>query len=172
VYTAMLRRDLHLSAEAIGTLTFVDTPVSVVGALLGGFLGDRIGARKTMALGMAGMALAMAVFAATRSLWPSMTFLIGFTIVSSLCQYAYGAAALGFFMSLSNPAVGATQFSVYMAATNLTYSWTAKVGGWLGETVGVPQTFALAAAIQLVTIALLPLCDPRAAEARFRQPSA
>lgn len=168
VYTATLRRDLHLSSEAIGTLTFIDTPVSVVGALLGGFLGDRIGARRTMGIGMAGMALAMAVFAVSRTLWPSMTFLVGFTIVSSLCQYAYSAAALGFFMTLSNPAVGATQFSVYMAATNLTYSWTAKAGGWFGEHVGVAQTFALGAAIQLVTIGLLPLCDPRTAEERFR----
>lgn len=172
LYTATLRRDLHLSAEAIGTLTFVDTPIGVAGALLGGFCGDCFGARKTMGLGMAGMALSMAVFAASRHVWPSMTFLLGFTIVSTLCQSAYSAAALGFFMTLSNPAVGATQFSLYMAATNLTYAWTSKAGGWLGEHAGVPQTFLIAAAIQLATIGLLPLCDPRVAEERFRRRSA
>ena len=95
-----------------------------------------------------------------------MTFLIAFTVLSTVCQYAYNAS-LGFFMTLSIP-VGGTQFAVHMAATNLTYSRTAKAGGWLANTVGVAQIFALAMAIQIATVALIPLCNPATPEARFR----
>jgi PAT family beta-lactamase induction signal transducer AmpG len=168
VYTAVLRTDLKLSSDAIASLTFIDTPVGVGGALLGGFAADRFGQRKAMGTFMAGLAISLAVFAAAKSWWASLTFLAAFQVMSSLCQYAYGAASLGFFMTLSNPAVGATQFAVYMAGTNLTYAWTAKLGGHLTDTLGIAQTFAIAAAIQLAAILLLPLCNQRTAEARFR----
>ncbi len=169
VLTPTLRSDVKLSEEAIGTLTFLDTPLGIGGALLGGFLADRVGPRKTMAAFMAGLALSLAIFAATRPWWSSMVLLVAFTILSSISQYAYNAASLGFFMTLSNPLAGATQFAVYMAATNFTYSLTAKAGGWMADNWGVPRTFAIAAVIQLVTIAFLPFCDPSVAEARFRR---
>jgi PAT family beta-lactamase induction signal transducer AmpG len=169
IYTATLRSDLHLGDDAIASLTFVDTPVGVGGALLGGFVADRFGVRKTMGVCLVGIGASLAVFAASKSLWPSMTFLFTYTIVSSLFQYAYNAASLGFFMSISNPAIGATQFSLYMAAANVTYSWTARAGGWMGEHLGVAQTFAIAAVIQVASVALLPFCNPRDADARFRR---
>jgi len=168
VYTTMLRGDIHFDEEKIASLTFVDTPIGVIGALLGGFVADKIGPRKAMGICMAGIGVCLAVFAATRSLWPSMAFLMAYTVVSSLFQYAYNSASLGFFMTISNPAIGATQFSLYMAAANVTYSWTAKTGGWMGEHWGVATVFAIAAAVQIAAIALLPFCDPRQAEERFR----
>jgi hypothetical protein len=118
---------------------------------------------------IAGLGLTLLAFAGTKSLWPSMSFQIGWTIGFSLCQYAFTAASLAFFMTLSNPAAGATQFAVYMACMNLTYGWTAKTGGWLADTVGVATTFAIAGAVQIASIAILPFCDQRAAEARFRR---
>jgi predicted MFS family arabinose efflux permease len=169
VWTVLLRSDLKLSSEDIAFLTFLDTPVGIVGALLGGFAADRFGQRKSMGVFMAGIGLSLLVFAAAGAAWPSMAFQTAFTIASSLCQYAFMAASLGFFMTLSNPAVGATQFTVFMAATNLTYGQTVRVGGWLADTVGVAQTFAIAGALQIITIALLPLCNQRSAEARFRR---
>lgn len=172
LFTVMMRKDLKLSSETISMLSLLDLPLSVGGALFGGFVADRIGPRKTMAAGMLGMAASFAVFSGTRQLWASIPFLVGFTVVSSLCQYAYNAASLGFFMTISNPAVGATQFAIYMAATNYTYSKTSEWGGRLAESVGLPRTFLIGAVIQLVTIALLPLCNPRLAEERFRKKDA
>jgi PAT family beta-lactamase induction signal transducer AmpG len=169
VYTVLLRSDLKLSSENIAILTGIDTPLSIGGALLGGLCADRFGPRKTMGVFMAGVGLALLAFAATRHLWPSMSFQIGWTIGFSLCQYAFNAASLGFFMTLSNPAVGATQFAVYMASTNLTYGWTATAGGRLADTLGVATTFAIAGAVQIASVAILPFCDQRAAEARFRR---
>ena len=169
VYTVLLRSDLKLSSENIAILTGIDTPLSIGGALLGGLCADRFGPRKTMGVFSVGLGLSLLVFAGTRSLWPSMAFQIGYTVAYALCLYALTAASLGFFMTLSNPAVGATQFAVYMACTNLTYGWTAKAGGWLADAMGVATAFAIAGAVQIASVAIMPFCDQRAAEARFRR---
>jgi PAT family beta-lactamase induction signal transducer AmpG len=169
VQTRMLRADFKLSEEAIATLSGVVSPISgVVGALIGGVLSDKLGLRKVTAGFMVLIAASLAAFAALPDLRPSMTFLIVWTAAFQVSIGAYNAATLAFFMALSNPAVGATQFAVYMAGTNVTYAWASPLGGYMADELGLTATFAIAAAAQLVMIILLPLCDPRAAEARFR----
>jgi predicted MFS family arabinose efflux permease len=95
--------------------------------------------------------------------------LTAWIVVFQMAVTGYSAAALGFFMTLSNPVVGATNFALYMAATNLAYRITAEAGGFLADKYGVAAMFGIAAVIQLVSIAILPFCDPRIAEERFRR---
>jgi PAT family beta-lactamase induction signal transducer AmpG len=169
VTTRMYRADLKLTEEQIGLLQgALASGVGAVGAIIGGFVADYIGVRKVIAFSMLGIAASLCAFGLLPHLWPSMTFLIGFTIVLQLFIVGYNAATLGFFMRMSNPLIGATQFAIFMAATNLTYSLTSTAGGKLADRFGLPTTFLIAAVIQLVTIGLLPFCDPRVAEARFR----
>ncbi len=169
VFTRLLRADLHLGEEAIGTLQGVVDPISgVAGALVGGFLADKLGMRKVIGGFMVVIAVTLGTFALTRSHWTSMSFLTGWVMVEAFSVAAYNAATLGFFMTLSNPKVGATQFAVFMAATNLTYAWTSPTGGWLADHHGLVVAFGVAAVVQLLAIGLLPLCDPKVAERRFR----
>lgn len=168
VSTRMLRADLKFSEESIAAIGAVSPFASVAGALVGGPLADRLGARRVIGGCMAAIALSLAVFAMVPSWWPSWSFILGWNVASDFFIAAFSAAGLGFYMSLSNPAIGATQFAVYMAATNLTYTWTSYVGGAIADRWGIAATFAVAALAQLAAIALLPFCDPRQAEARFR----
>ncbi len=169
VFTRLMRADLGLSEEAIGTLSGTVDPIAgVVGALIGGVLADRLGVRKVMGGFMLLIAATIATWALGRAHWHSMTFLAVWVAAQALFIGAYNAASLGFFMSISNPKVGATQFAVFMAATNLTYSWTSPSGGWMADHWGFVPTFAVAAVVQLVMIGLLPTCNPKDAERRFR----
>jgi branched-subunit amino acid ABC-type transport system permease component len=73
-------------------------------------------------------------------------------------------ATLGLFMSLANPRISATHFAIYVAATNVTYSWTAPLGGIIADNHGYTPLFVAAAVLQVATIALLwPLDTRRAA---------
>ena len=169
VFTRMLRAELELGEEQIGFLSGIVEPLAgVVGALIGGFLADRYGARMTMGGAMAAIAVALAVFGVSPEAWPSYLFLVGWVIGLQLAINAYNAASFGFYMTLSNPAIGATQFAAYMAVTNLTYAWTSPAGGWMAKEWGYTELFLVAAGLQLVTIGLLPLVDPRVAETRYR----
>lgn len=168
VFTRTLRADLHLTEEAIGLLSGTVEPVAgVVGALLGGFLADRYGARVTMAAAMGLIAACLAGWALSPALWPSYSFVVGYDALLNLAIYVFGSASLGFFMSISNPAIGATHFAMYMAATNLTYAWTSPFGGWMADTYGVPALFLTAAVLQVAFVVLLPLADPAKAKARY-----
>lgn len=169
VFTRLMRADLGLSEERIAILAGTIDPIcGVLGALLGGVLADRLGVRKTMGGAMAVIGLCLATFAASRGMWPSFTFLVVYSVIVTSAIASFNAATLGFFMTLSNPAIGATQFALYMAATNLTYAWTSPVGGRLADRFGAPTAFAIAACAQLATITLLFFVDPRKAEERFR----
>ena len=68
---------------------------------------------------------------------------------------------------MCNPAIGATHFALYMAATNLTYSWTAPAGGQIADDHGYMALYLGAALIQLVSVALLWLVDPAQARAGY-----
>jgi len=164
----LYRADLALSEEALWLLNIVDTPSGVVGSLLGGALADRIGARRAMAAGMITIGLVIFAFGSLSGLWPRYGFLVVYTAVLQIAICAYSASSLGFFMRLSNPALGATQFTAYMAMTNLCYSFTAVIGGRMADDLGYVRSYFIAAAVQLAAIPLLALADPRKAEERFR----
>jgi PAT family beta-lactamase induction signal transducer AmpG len=173
VYSRSLRADLKMSEEAIGMLQGVIEPIAgVAGALAGGVLADRLGVRKVIGGQMACVGMTLAVFAFAPGLRPSFSFLAVISFAAQFFMSGYFAALVGFLMRLSNPAVGALQIAIFTAAVNLTNAWAAPVGGRIADAYGVSALFGLAAALQIAFIALLPFCDPRVAEARFRPASA
>jgi PAT family beta-lactamase induction signal transducer AmpG len=66
----------------------------------------------------------------------------------------FTAASYALFMDLTDPRLGATQFSAYMAATNACESWSAWGGGRLTAAYGYPAAFVV---MSLVSLASLPL---------------
>lgn len=169
VFTRMLRADLKLSLEAIGLLAGVIEPISgIAGALLGGVLADRLGTRRVLGFMMAAFGATLGLFALTRSLWTSFPYLVGCSIAVQVFGCASGAAMAGLFMRLANPAVGATQLAIFMSLSGLSNVWGAPLGGRIADAYGAHASYAAAAVLQVVFIGLLPFCDPRATEARFR----
>lgn len=168
VYTRYLRADLKLPEETIGSLQGIIEPAAgVAGALAGGVLADRLGVRKVIAAQMVGLSATLAAFAVAPDLRANYNFLVALSIASSFFFSAYTAAIIGFFMRLSNPAIGATQFTIYTGAVNIAAASAAILGGKIADAYGVTALFGLAATIQVAFIALLPFCDPRVAQARF-----
>ncbi|HHH26970.1 MAG TPA: MFS transporter, partial [Polyangiaceae bacterium] len=169
VFTRTIRADLEFSSETIGLISGVLEPISgVVGALVGGVVADRVGVRKAMGGFMAGSALALLMFALMLGRSPTTAEIAVFACIHYGCFYAFNAAALGFYMTMSNPAIGATHFAIFMAGTNLTYAWASPAGGMIADRWGVATTYGIAAVCQLLAVAILPFCDPSVAERRFR----
>ncbi len=169
VFTRTIRAELAFSAETIGVISGVLEPVSgVIGALIGGVVADRVGVRRAMGGFMAVCALALLAFSFMLHGAPSPTEVAVFVAIHHGAFYAFNAAALGFYMTMSNPAIGATHFAVFMAGTNLTYAWASPAGGMIADRWGVATTYLVAAGLQLLAVGILPFCDPEVAERRFR----
>jgi MFS family permease len=173
VFIRYLRVDVKLSTEALGTLEAVIAPLAGAGGgFLGGWLASRFGMRKVIGVLLICLGVAGLVFAFLPEHRSSLTFLTLWLATATFIGGAYSACMYGLFMMLSNPAVGATQFSIFLAAAALTGIWGPALGGWIADSYSVTTLYLVAAAAQVASIVLLPFCDPREAKARFRMEAA
>lgn len=173
--------ELGLSDARYATLTLYGTILASAGCIVGGFISDRIGRRKALALFLAatiaptlwlawsmqqaGWIQPIALDAPGR-VAPSAALVAVFWWASlgySLLQGLGYGVRTALFMDVTNRKVAATQFTAYMALMNLVISYSAAWQGRAIEAFGYPATLALDAGLGLLSLALLPLMTPRRA---------
>lgn len=124
--------DHGLTEEQIGLFyTFVSVGCMLAGALIGGRIADRINRLTAVALFLMMIAFTLAGFGwlqlGTES--PASSTLIA---MYGLLYFEIGlftAASYALFMDITDPAVGGTQFSAFMGASNLCEAWAAWMAG-------------------------------------------
>jgi MFS transporter, PAT family, beta-lactamase induction signal transducer AmpG len=67
----------------------------------------------------------------------------------------FTTASYALFMNITNPKLGATQFSVLMAATNGCESWTVLVAGMIAAAQGYGYAFMVMCLISLLSLLFL-----------------
>lgn len=126
-----------------------------LGGVVGGRVTDRLGARRGTLL--AGLLLAATILttaaaversAAVEPLLPWLT-----AVYAAIGWFTASSYAL--FMRWTDERVGATQFSAYMAATNLCESWSAAAAGRLIPRAGYGGAFAALGAVGLLALGLV-----------------
>jgi MFS family permease len=148
--------DRGATKEEIGW--FLAIPVVtliILGGLTGGMVADRLGHLRLVSLLIVLVAMSVGGIAAVHSLTDAappnvlmaaaapMYFLIG----------SLTAATYALFMDLSDPAIGGTQFSAYMGATNMCEAWAIALAGTIAGSAGYGPAFAVAAILSLLAIA-------------------
>jgi MFS family permease len=149
--------DREVAQETIGKFFAVTAVLApLFGVLVGGPVSDRIGRTRAVGIFLAGF-VAMILGLAGTDWWmdpaPPMwmlAWLAGLYVFIGL----FTAASYALFMDLTDPQLGGTQFSTFMAATNGCESWSAKVGGLWAAKFGYPGALGL---MSLVSLAALPL---------------
>ncbi len=180
--------ELGMTDAQVGYLSAASTVLNALGCVAGGWLSDKLGRRKALALYVALLAVPNLVlaFAMYRHGWimpvdprdpnrptPATSLMLvfwGATLVFAVFNGLMYGARSALYMDISNPAVAATQFTAYMAMMNLVISYSAL---WQGKAVvkwGYPTTLAVDALFGLVSIALLPLTLIRVPYARAAPP--
>jgi predicted MFS family arabinose efflux permease len=146
--------DRGVTTASIGT--FLSAPAAglmVLGGLLGGRACRALGSRLTITVSGIFVAALVTVLGYTPGyggeapMWTTLSFLY-FGIGS------FTVATYAFFMDRTDRDLGSTQFSAYMAATNLCESWAGHAGGALAASRGYGFAFGCMA---VVSIAALPL---------------
>lgn len=135
----------------------------IVGALLGGRLTDRLGARRCtaasllfMAISITGLALADYVSAGT-SRW----VLLGCLAITAFGIGIFTASSYAMLMDISRPAIAATQFSAFMGATNACESWSTFTSGRIISSYGYPTAMLVMSMASIVALPLLWGITPR-----------
>ncbi len=166
--------ELGLDDRRIGMLGLASTALSAGFCILGGWLSDRFGRRRTLALFIAGttlptfaMAIAMHRFGWIMPISPQapgrpipphdlVTLFWWLTLAYAVFQGLMYGVGTAIYMDVTTAAVAATQFTGYMALCNLVYSYTAT---WQGHALGrwgYPATLTIDGLFGLVSLCLLP----------------
>jgi PAT family beta-lactamase induction signal transducer AmpG len=174
--------ELGLDDRRIGYLGLASSALGAVCCIFGGWLSDRFGRRRTLALFIAGttlptfaMGIAMAHYGWILPVSPQapnrpipahelVTLFWSFTLVYAVFNGLMYGVGTAIFMDVTTPAVAATQFTAYMALCNLCYSYSAM---WQGITLvrwGYPATLTIDGLLGLTCLALLPFMGRRYSE--------
>lgn len=150
--------DLNVSEEKIGFLFLVPIVAAMlIGGLIGGRFSDRHTRKKTVkvflvgfvtcavAIGFLKIVNTAAIPTAYNIAYTAMYFFVGM----------FTASSYALFMDQTNPRIGGTQFSTYMAATNGCEAWSVWVAGNIVTEWNYPAAFIVMGAISLLSLFVL-----------------
>jgi len=174
--------ELGMDNNAIAQLNLASTVVFALACVAGGWLSDRFGRRSTLALfvfltvlptlwlayAMQQAGWIMPVDMKTPNRQAADAALVhvfwGAVIVFNVFQGLYYGVRSAMFMDVTTPAVAATQFTAYMALSNLVITYTSW---WQGNSLvkwGYPITLVIDSVVGLFVLFLLPLMAARKSE--------
>jgi PAT family beta-lactamase induction signal transducer AmpG len=162
--------ELGMNDDQVGLMNLWTSIISAGCMVLGGWLSDRRGRRRTLAVYLSMMSLPVlylmwvlqqhgyvmprapggpGIPALVTALWISV---LAYAVFQGL-MYGTRSAIM---MDVTNPAVAATQFTAYMAMMNLAIAIAASWQGVAAEAWGYPITLAVDAVTGILCVFLLP----------------
>jgi PAT family beta-lactamase induction signal transducer AmpG len=165
----LLSQKLGFGEQPIATLSTVGGAVAAIASIFGGFLADRFGRRRTLALGCLGVAGCNVAYMLAHGSWGSYAFQLAYAVTSAAASGIVYASMLALFMDLTHPHLAATHFQIYMALQNARGAWGSALGGRIAERLQPRTMFGLSAVIEILPLVLLPFLNPRKAREQFER---
>ncbi len=125
------------------------------GGITGGKLSDKIGRIKSLSIFLAGVSVIIILL----SLYNGINHIILIAHLTLLYFFIglFTSASYAFFMDLTDPKLGGTQFSTFMAATNGCESWAGWAGGEITARSSYSIAFLVMSFISLMSLFILKL---------------
>ena len=137
---------------AAGTAQLV---AGILGLTLGGWLGDRFGAKRTTIAFFALYITFSGVMLMTQSQWADSRYFMFFVYSWYALDILITVAALPISMRLCDQSVAATQFTLYMACSNLGITIGATVFGFSDQLGGLTTMFMIVMALHFVGLMVM-----------------
>ncbi len=136
------------------------TILEVCGALLGGFLADRMGRRKIITAGYGGFAVMAIIFGVFSIHWENTAFASAYLVTSPFFRALGAVAIFSLFMHISWTKSAATMFTSYMAISNMSSTMGNKFAGYIKEWISFDMTFILLGVLALIPLIFLIWINP------------
>ncbi len=127
----------------------------IVGMTIGGFVGDKLGARTSTILFFSCWLVLNVTMFLTQPLWGDGQFLTPFIIAWLVLDTLVTVATIPISMRLCNRTVAATQFTLYMALSNFGITIGAMLLGLADRLGGIASLFGLLAMANVVAIIIM-----------------
>jgi MFS family permease len=130
---------------------------TLIGGLVGGPLSDRIGRVRAVAIFLMGFVTIVGLLASVSRTSYSSDVGVLFLLLSIMYVFVglFTASSYALFMDLTDPRLGATQFSTFMAATNGCESWSVRLGGFVVQRTEYAMGFAAMCLVSLGSLLFL-----------------
>jgi MFS transporter, PAT family, beta-lactamase induction signal transducer AmpG len=152
--------DYKNSTEMIGF--FFGIPVviaAIIGGLIGGKISDKISRKKAVLFFLIGFVSIISLLGVADIFYPEILFKSFVPILLLTLMYffigLFTASSYALFMDITNPKLGATQFSTYMGATNGCEAWSVWLGGFAAGNYGYGISFLLMSLFSLTGLIFL-----------------
>ena len=170
--------EIGMNDDSVAWLSLWSQVISAACMVLGGYLSDRWGRRRTLFVYLALMSLPvlymMGVLTEQNWIMPTsasdavkrvaapalVTAVWAATLLYAVAQGLMYGTRSALLMDVTNPAVAATQFTAYMALMNLAIAFSAMWQGIAIEALGYPKTLLIDAVVGVLCLALLPFIKP------------
>jgi len=157
--------DFGLVETQIAEISVYNTICGGVGCLIGGWLGDRYGIKNMLGLFYALTTIPTLVLAMQISSLGldavSIHLLYGVIMAHGLIYGMAFAVHAAIFMGMTNPAVAATQFTAFMAMSNLAISLANYWQGIVAERIDYAMVFYVDSLLVLIPLAIIPFLRNR-----------
>lgn len=133
----------------------------VLGFVVAAVSVDRVGHVRATTLACAVLGGTTLGFAVLPAVWPSVGFIISFTVVQGVAMGVMVVGLHAWLMGLVEPSVRATHYAVFASLLNLPRAWVPGLAPTLLENVGWGGVFGTSGAIQLAVAGLFFLAARR-----------
>lgn len=172
--------EVGMDDNSVAWLNLWSNVVSAAFMVIGGWVSDRYGRRRTLFIYLALMSLPVLYMmgALIEYQWimpvspndtvkrlaaPALVTAVWIaTLTYAVAQGLMYGTRSAIFMDVTNPAVAATQFTAYMAMMNLAIAYSATWQGIAIEALGYPKTLLIDAVTGVLCLAVLPFIRPAA----------
>ncbi len=156
VFTVLLMKKLGWKQEEFGQMMGgLPLVLGLSGSVVGGWLADRVGHKRMVAIASVLLGLTFLAFGLGASMWGDGNFIYAYVCAQELFLGTLSASLFALLMGVSWPAVAASQFTAYMALSNLGRTLGSKLAGPLTESLGTAGTYLGLGAFQIAVIFLL-----------------
>ncbi|MEZ5063672.1 MAG: MFS transporter [bacterium] len=157
--------DLGMTEGQIANLNIWTTVAAAIGCVAGGWISDRIGHRRMLAVWYALTTIPTFILARQFTGLSGMEgvtipFYWKIAVAYSLTSGLISGTSMAVYMGLTAPIVAATQFTGYMALKNFVYSYSSAWQGKYADTHGYASTLFLDGWIAFLPILLFPFLLP------------
>lgn len=150
--------DRGIAAQQVGF--FFTAPVvaaMLLGGLAGGYLSDHIHRKRAVGIYLGAVIVMVATIAMSEIVNPDMANRIHFYLYTGMYLFTgmFTAASYALFMEMTDPELGATQFSSFMAATNGCEAWVLFSTGIVVANHGYSVAFLIMCMVSVLGLLLL-----------------
>ena len=150
--------DHQASMESIGFFFGIPVVISMLlGGLSGGFLSDRMKRKVSVSIFLLGFVTMVLSISVIGYLYPGAGSFTWITLLTGMYFFTgmFTASSYALFMDITDPKLGATQFSTFMAATNGCESLAVWMAGLIAASHGYSPAFAVMCFVSLLSLFFL-----------------